>query len=133
MAGGFEGQAAAHADAKELAALAGALREAEAIKTIASEAAEQILTACESLIAACEGETTDGLAGSAEAAAIEIMTACGFHDLVGQRATKLGRAIEALMADRLTQLPVEARLTEADSDQAVAQDWVDAFLAKPER
>jgi chemotaxis regulatin CheY-phosphate phosphatase CheZ len=41
-------------------------------------------------------------AQKAEEAILSIMTACGFHDLVGQRVTKITETLDQVIATRLT-------------------------------
>lgn len=135
----------------EMAKLAAALQELEAIKASAQSAAEKILSACEGLMAACEGLAESDLRVSAEEAALTIMTGCSFHDMIGQRTTKVSAAVEDLLATQLGHAPEPAekamqpagmpRLTETRTKQreavlddaglaaeALQQDQVDALL-----
>jgi hypothetical protein len=61
--------------------LAAALHELAAIRSTAEEAAGNILACVEDLLTAVEGPAC----GTSGDAVMNIMTACGFHDLVGQR------------------------------------------------
>ena len=61
------------------------LRELAAIRSTAEDAAGRILASAEGLLAFADKEE----AKKAEEAILSIMTACGFHDLVGQRVTKI--------------------------------------------
>jgi hypothetical protein len=124
----------------EMAQLANAVRDVATISTSAEAAANHILLVCERLIAVCDKETANGLRGAAEDAAIEIMTACSFHDLIGQRARAVTGSLETVLAAWLKRLP-EGRRSGAttsdaaippgsDSDERLSQDLVDALLAE---
>ncbi|XSG80959.1 MAG: hypothetical protein ACPW61_07565 [Methyloligella sp. ZOD6] len=115
--------------AGEIADLVQALRDLQTIKATAADSAGLILTACERLLETLENGDEDKCRQAAEDAAIEIMTACGFEDLVGQRATHASRLIEALMAKRLQDLPCVSSDDE-DSSETLSQARVDALLAE---
>ena len=61
------------------------------------DAAARILQSAEGLLAFADKEE----AKKAEDAILSIMTACGFHDLVGQRVTKITETLDAVIATRL--------------------------------
>ncbi|MGD0531487.1 MAG: hypothetical protein ABSA62_04185 [Methyloceanibacter sp.] len=83
--------------AAEIAMLANAVRELAAIRRTAEEAAWRIFTSAEGLLSTDD----NGASAKAEDAALSIITACGFDDLVGQRMTKIAEAIDSLIAARL--------------------------------
>jgi hypothetical protein len=66
------------------------LRELAAIRSTAEDAAGRILDSAEGLLAFADKEE----AKKAEEAILVIMTACGFHDLVGQRVTKITETLD---------------------------------------
>jgi hypothetical protein len=70
---------------EEVTVLVNTLRELAAIRATAEDAAGRILDSAEGLLAFADKEETK----KAEEAILAIMTACGFHDLVGQRVTKI--------------------------------------------
>ena len=70
---------------EEITVLVNTLRELAAIRATAEDAAGRILDSAEGLLAFADKEE----AKKAEEAILAIMTACGFHDLVGQRVTKI--------------------------------------------
>lgn len=74
--------------ATEISLLINTVRELAAIRSTAEEAAGCILANAEELLASAETEE----AMKAQGALLTIMTACGFHDLVGQRVTKITAA-----------------------------------------
>jgi chemotaxis regulatin CheY-phosphate phosphatase CheZ len=82
--------------AAELSMLALALHELAAIRSTAEEAAGNILACAENLLAA-EGATCE----TSGDAVMNIMTACSFHDLVGQRAANITDTIDKIIALRL--------------------------------
>ncbi len=82
---------------QEIAALMTTLRELAAIRSTAEDAAARILDSAEGLLAFADKEE----AAKAEEAILSIMTACGFHDLVGQRVTKITKTLDAVIATRL--------------------------------
>ncbi len=113
--------------AKEMAELAVALRDLQITKNEANRAANEILTACETILAALDNSACGGSHPDIENAAIEIMTACGFEDLVGQRATHASKIVKSLMAKRLEAL---GNAPEAeDGDERLSQTCVDAYFA----
>jgi chemotaxis regulatin CheY-phosphate phosphatase CheZ len=73
------------------------LRELAAIRSTAEDAAARILDSAEGLLALADKEE----AQKAEEAILSIMTACGFHDLVGQRVTKIAETLDQVIATRL--------------------------------
>ncbi|MFD0988336.1 hypothetical protein [Methyloligella solikamskensis] len=112
--------------AEEMSDLAEALRDLRTIKTEANTAANQILSACEGLLDSLDEGNAEECRAAAEAAAIEIMTACGFEDLVGQRATHASRIVNALMAKRLEALGSKPEAD--DTSERLSQASVDAFF-----
>jgi hypothetical protein len=82
---------------QEITALMNTLRELAAIRSTAEDAAARILQSAEGLLAFADKEE----AKKAEDAILSIMTACGFHDLVGQRVTKITATLDAVIATRL--------------------------------
>jgi chemotaxis regulatin CheY-phosphate phosphatase CheZ len=82
---------------QEITALMNTLRELAAIRSTAEDAAARILQSAEGLLAFADKEE----AKKAEEAILSIMTACGFHDLVGQRVTKITQTLDAVIATRL--------------------------------
>lgn len=86
-----------HSVAAEITALVNTLRELAAIRATAEDAAARILDSAEGLLALADKEE----AKKAEDAILSIMTACGFHDLVGQRVTKITQTLDQVIAGRL--------------------------------
>lgn len=82
---------------EEITALVNTLRELAAIRSTAEDAAERILDSAEGLLAFADKEE----AKKAEEAILAIMTACGFHDLVGQRVTKITETLDRVIATRM--------------------------------
>ena len=83
--------------AAEITLLLNTLRELAAIRSTAEDAAARILDSAEGLLALANKEE----AKKAEEAIMSIMTACGFHDLVGQRVTKITETLDQVIATRL--------------------------------
>ncbi len=83
--------------AEEITVLVNTLRELAAIRTTAEDAASRILDSAEGLLAFADKEE----AKKAEEAILAIMTACGFHDLVGQRVTKIAETLDRVIATRM--------------------------------
>lgn len=83
--------------AAEISLLVNTVRELAAIRTTAEEAAGCILSHAEDLLASSETEE----AVKARDALLTIMTACGFHDLVGQRVAKITASLDEVIAARL--------------------------------
>lgn len=83
--------------ATEITLLLNTLRELAAIRSTAEDAAARILDSAEGLLALADKEE----AKKAEDAIMSIMTACGFHDLVGQRVTKITETLDQVIATRL--------------------------------
>jgi hypothetical protein len=75
---------------EEVTVLVNTLRELAAIRATAEDAAGRILDPAEGLLAFADKEE----AKKAEEAILTIMTACGFHDMVGQRVTKIAESLE---------------------------------------
>jgi hypothetical protein len=82
---------------EEITLLLNTLRELAAIRSTAEDAAGRILESAEGLLAFADREE----AKKAEEAILSIMTACGFHDLVGQRVTKIAETLDHVIAARL--------------------------------
>ena len=82
---------------EEITALVNTLRELAAIRSTAEDAAGRILDSAEGLLAFADKEE----AKKAEEAILAIMTACGFHDLVGQRVTKITETLDRVIATRM--------------------------------
>ena len=76
----------------DLAALQNTLNELAAIRSTAEDAATRILESAEGLLAGKDD------AAKAEDAILSIMTACGFHDLVGQRVAKITETLGRIIA-----------------------------------
>jgi hypothetical protein len=83
--------------AEEITGLVNTLRELAAIRATAEDAASRILDSAEGLLAFADREE----AKKAEEAILAIMTACGFHDLVGQRVTKIAETLDRVIATRM--------------------------------
>jgi chemotaxis regulatin CheY-phosphate phosphatase CheZ len=83
--------------AEEITVLVNTLRELAAIRATAEDAASRILDSAEGLLAFADKEE----AKKAEEAILAIMTACGFHDLVGQRVTKIAETLDQVIATRI--------------------------------
>jgi hypothetical protein len=83
--------------AEEITVLVNTLRELAAIRATAEDAASRILDSAEGLLAFADKEE----AKKAEEAILAIMTACGFHDLVGQRVTKIAETLDRVIATRI--------------------------------
>jgi hypothetical protein len=73
------------------------LRELAAIRATAEDAAGRILDSAEGLLAFADKEE----ATKAEEAILAMMTACGFHDLVGQRVTKITETLDRVIATHM--------------------------------
>ena len=82
---------------EEITVLVNTLRELAAIRSTAEDAAGRILESAEGLLAFADKEE----AKKAEQAILAIMTACGFHDLVGQRVTKITETLDRVIATRM--------------------------------
>jgi chemotaxis regulatin CheY-phosphate phosphatase CheZ len=87
------GQALDH----EIMLLASALNELADIRNTAEQAAGNIIASAERLLAPPAGAAN----GHSEEAALSIMTACGFHDLVGQRTAAITETIDQIIAARM--------------------------------
>jgi DNA-binding response OmpR family regulator len=66
------------------------------IRATAEDAAGRILDSAEGLLAFADKEE----ANKAEEAILAIMTACGFHDLVGQRVTKIAESLDRVITTK---------------------------------
>lgn len=86
-----EGGEASRSVSGEIAVLVNTLRELAAIRATAEDAAARILDSAENLLAFADKEE----------AILAIMTACGFHDLVGQRVTKIAESLDRVIATHL--------------------------------
>jgi chemotaxis regulatin CheY-phosphate phosphatase CheZ len=82
--------------AEEVAVLVNTLRELAAIRATAEDAAGRILDSAENLLAFADKEEAE----KAQEAIFAIMTACGFHDLVGQRVTKIAESLDRVLASK---------------------------------
>jgi len=82
---------------EEITVLVNTLRELAAIRSTAEDAAGRILDSAEGLLAFADKEE----AKKAEEAILTIMTACGFHDLVGQRVTKITESLDRVIATHM--------------------------------
>ena len=82
---------------EEITALVNTLRELAAIRSTAEDAAGRILDSAEGLLAFADKEE----AKKAEEAILAIMPAWGFHDLVGQRVTKITETLDRVIATRM--------------------------------
>jgi len=83
--------------AEEITVLVNTLRELAAIRATAEDAASRILDSAEGLLAFADREE----AKKAEEAILTIMTACGFHNLVGQRVTKIAETLDQVITTRM--------------------------------
>jgi chemotaxis regulatin CheY-phosphate phosphatase CheZ len=82
---------------EEITVLVNTLRELAAIRATAEDAAGRILDSAENLLVFADKEE----AKKAQEAILAIMTACGFHDLVGQRVTKIAESLDRVIATRM--------------------------------
>jgi len=122
----------------EIMLLLNTLRELAAIRSTAEDAAARILDSAEGLLALADKEEAE----KAEEAILSIMTACGFHDLVGQRVTKITETLDCVIASRLTgEKPARTKASgmrrseialEGPSHNSAAQDQarIDALFAE---
>jgi chemotaxis regulatin CheY-phosphate phosphatase CheZ len=127
-----------HSVTAEITLLLNTLRELAAIRSTAEDAAARILDSAEGLLALADKEE----AQKAEEAILSIMTACGFHDLVGQRVTKITETLDCVIASRLTgEKPARTKASgmrgseialEGPSHNSAAQDQarIDALFAE---
>jgi chemotaxis regulatin CheY-phosphate phosphatase CheZ len=92
---------------EEITVLVNTLRELAAIRSTAEDAAGRILDSAEGLLALADQEE----AKRAEEAILSIMTACGFHDLVGQRVTKITKSLDRVLAKRMKGAGAKRRAT----------------------
>jgi hypothetical protein len=93
----------------EITLLLNTLRELAAIRCTAEDAAGRILESAENLLAFADKEE----AKKAEETILSIMTACGFHDLVGQRVTKITKTLDHVIATRLKDAGADPKAIEA--------------------
>jgi chemotaxis regulatin CheY-phosphate phosphatase CheZ len=93
----------------EITLLLNTLRELAAIRSTAEDAAGRILESAENLLAFADKEE----AKKAEETILSIMTACGFHDLVGQRVTKIAKTLDQVIATRLKDSGADTKVIEA--------------------
>ena len=94
--------------------LVNTLRELAAIRSTAEDAAARILDSAEGLLAFADKEE----AKKAEDAILAIMTACGFHDLVGQRVTKITKSLDQVIAKHLSAAGKSGKRGERPADVA---------------
>ena len=99
----------------EIALLASALNQLADIRNTAEQAAGNIIASAERLLESPAGAAK----GHSEEAALSIMTACGFHDLVGQRTATITETIDKIIAARL-QRAERARKDKAPRDKRKA-------------
>jgi chemotaxis regulatin CheY-phosphate phosphatase CheZ len=83
----------------EIAMLMSALQELAAIRSTAEQAAGHILTSAEDLMVS--PSISGASRQAAEEKALAIITACGFHDLVGQRAANVAETLDKIINARL--------------------------------
>jgi hypothetical protein len=57
----------------------------------------------------------------AEDAILSIMTACGFHELVGQRVTKITKSLDRVLANRMKKERVQSRRAVATASKGNSQ------------
>ena len=125
--------------AAEIGLLVHTLRELAAIKNTAEDAAGCILAHAEELLASADA----GEAARAQEALLSIMTACGFHDLVGQRVTKITATLDGVIAARVARTPRKTKAVTPRRNRRAStlegpglpgasldQDSIDAILAK---
>lgn len=99
--------------AAEITMLLNTLRELAAIRATAEDAAARILDSAEGLLALADKEEAEEI----QEAIMTIMAACGFHDLVGQRVTKISKTLDRVIATRLSgEEPAEAEKSETAID-----------------
>jgi len=118
----------------EITLLLNTLRELAAIRSTAEDAAARILDSAEGLLTLADKEE----AKKAEEAILSIMTACGFHDLVGQRVSKITKTLDHVIARRLSGEETGMSSGRLDTTTALEgpshhgmtqdQDWVDALF-----
>ncbi len=120
---------------QEITVLVNTLRELAAIRSTAEDAAGRILESAEGLLAFADKEE----AKKAEEAILSIMTACGFHDLVGQRVTKIASALDRVIAThmkggrRIEAAPRKRKATltlEGPGHPGASQASIDALLSE---
>jgi chemotaxis regulatin CheY-phosphate phosphatase CheZ len=105
----------------EITVLVNTLRELAAIRSTAEDAAGRILDSAEGLLAFADQEE----AKKAEEAILSIMTACGFHDLVGQRVTKITESLDKVLATRMSAAGKSGKHTERPAKATKAKLTLD--------
>jgi chemotaxis regulatin CheY-phosphate phosphatase CheZ len=103
---------------EEITVLVNTLRELAAIRSTAEDAAGRILDSAEGLLAFADKDE----AKKAEEAILAIMTACGFHDLVGQRVTKITETLDRVIATRMKTEAKGRKRAEARSGRKLTLD-----------
>ncbi len=98
-------QASGRAVSGEIAVLMNTLRELAAIRSTAEDAAGRILGSAEGLLALADKEEAE----KAEEAILANMTACGFHDLVGQRVARIAESLDRVLAGRMSRPGTERK------------------------
>ena len=96
---------------EEVVALTNTLRELAAIRSTAEDAATRILDSAEGLLAMAGKNEAE----KAEEAILSIMTACGFHDIVGQRVTKITETLDQVIAASHGEVAAKARKPNASN------------------
>ncbi|HXG80015.1 MAG TPA: hypothetical protein VNJ31_11860 [Methyloceanibacter sp.] len=94
---------------EEITVLVNTLRELAAIRATAEDAAGRILDSAENLLAFADRDEAE----KAQEAILAIMTACGFHDLVGQRVSKIAASLDRIIAARAQAAGIAAGETRA--------------------
>jgi hypothetical protein len=115
--------------AAEITMLLNTLRELAAIRATAEDAAARILDSAEGLMALADKEEAEEI----QEAIMTIMAACGFHDLVGQRVTKISKTLDRVIATRLGgKEPATEETSEIDGptlpEMGAGQDEIDALF-----
>ena len=113
---GVKHKASSRSVSEEITVLVNTLRELAAIRSTAEDAAGRILDSAEGLLAFADKEE----AKKAEDAILAIMTACGFHDLVGQRVTKITKSLDQVIAKRLSAAGKSGKRAERPANAAQA-------------
>lgn len=98
---------------EEITVLVNTLRELAAIRSTAEDAAGRILDSAEGLLAFADKDE----AKKAKEAILAIMTACGFHDLVGQRVAKITETLDKVIATRMKTAAKGRKRAEARSER----------------
>jgi hypothetical protein len=111
---GVKHKASSRSVSEEITVLVNTLRELAAIRSTAEDAAARILDSAEGLLAFADKEE----AKKAEEAILAIMTACGFHDLVGQRVTKITKSLDQVIARHMSAAGKSGKRGERPADAA---------------